>query len=85
MAREPLRVLFLCTANAARSQMAEALLRHVSKNRAEAFSAGNLPAAEIHPAAKTVLEQKFGIDTSGLYPKLIDSLPIHWSFEDSSP
>lgn len=69
MSQEHLRVLFLCTGNAARSQMAEALLRHLSKGRADVFSAGSVPAQEIHPAAKAVLEDKFGIDTSELVPK----------------
>ena len=64
-----LRVLFLCTGNAARSQMAEALLRYLSKGRADVFSAGSEPAREIHPIAKTVLEDKFAIDTSTLFPK----------------
>jgi protein-tyrosine-phosphatase len=68
MADRP-RVLFLCTANAARSQMAEALLRHLSKGHVDVFSAGSAPADEVHPAAKAVLEQNFGIDTSGLFPK----------------
>jgi ArsR family transcriptional regulator, arsenate/arsenite/antimonite-responsive transcriptional repressor / arsenate reductase (thioredoxin) len=71
-ADQRLRVLFLCTANAARSQMAEAVLRQLSKGRINVFSAGSLPATEIHPQAKAVLEQKFGIDTSGLYPKSLD-------------
>ena len=74
MSTQPLRVLFLCTANAARSQMAEALLRHLSKGRAEVFSAGSLPASEIHPQARAVLEEKFGIDTSGMHPKAMTSL-----------
>jgi protein-tyrosine-phosphatase len=74
MPHQPLRVLFLCTANAARSQMAEAILRQLSKGRAAVFSAGSLPAAEIHPQAKAVLEQKFGLDTSGLHPKSMNSL-----------
>ncbi len=74
MSTQPLRVLFLCTANAARSQMAEALLRHLSKGRAEVFSAGSIPAPEIHPQAHAVLEEKFGIDTSRMHPKSMASL-----------
>jgi protein-tyrosine-phosphatase len=74
MPQQPLRVLFLCTGNAARSQIAEALLRHLSKGRIDAFSAGIAPAAQIHPAARAVLRDKFGIDTSGLHPKSIASL-----------
>ena len=66
---QQLRVLFLCTGNSVWSQIAEALLRHLSKDKAAAFSAGSQPAAEIHAAAKDVLEQKFGIDTPGLVPK----------------
>jgi protein-tyrosine-phosphatase len=74
MRNQPLRVLFLCTGNAARSQMAEALLRHLSRGRANAFSAGSAPAADVHPQARAVLEQTYGIDTAGLYPKSINSL-----------
>ena len=70
MPHQPLRVLFLCTANAARSQMAEAILRQLSKERADVFSAGSRPAREIHPKAKAVLEDKFGIDTSALFPEI---------------
>jgi ArsR family transcriptional regulator, arsenate/arsenite/antimonite-responsive transcriptional repressor / arsenate reductase (thioredoxin) len=46
----PVRVLFLCTQNSARSQMAEALLRSRSKGRIETVSAGTEP-GEIHPLA----------------------------------
>jgi protein-tyrosine-phosphatase len=54
--------------------MAEALLRHLSKGRAYVVSAGSQPAAEIHPAARAVLEEKFNIDTSELRPKPMNSL-----------
>ncbi len=69
MAEPPLRVLFLCTGNSARSQMAEALLRQLSRNRIEVYSAGSVPQHEVHPIAKAVLEQKYNIDTTDLHPK----------------
>lgn len=49
------RVLFLCVANSARSQMAEALLRHSAADTYEAFSAGTLP-SEVDPRARLALE-----------------------------
>jgi ArsR family transcriptional regulator, arsenate/arsenite/antimonite-responsive transcriptional repressor / arsenate reductase (thioredoxin) len=64
----PLRVLFLCTENSARSQMAEALTRHLSHGQIEATSAGSHPAAQIHPLARRVMEQH-GIDMSRAVPK----------------
>ena len=42
------RVLFVCVANTARSQLAEALLRHTDSERFEAFSAGTEP-GEVDP------------------------------------
>lgn len=56
------KVLFLCTANSARSQMAEALVNHDLGDRFEAFSAGTAPTAP-HPAALRVLAE-LGIDHS---------------------
>jgi protein-tyrosine-phosphatase/N-acetylglutamate synthase-like GNAT family acetyltransferase len=67
----PLRVLFLCAGNAARSQMAEALLRHLSNERVDVFSAGTDPGRRIHPLAIETLEQQYGIHASGLQPKSI--------------
>ncbi len=61
------RVLFLCTRNTARSQMAEAFLRHYAGDRYHPYSAGLLPDA-IHPYARRVMEE-IGIDLSGQYSK----------------
>jgi arsenate reductase len=67
-----LRVLFLCTGNSARSQMAEALLRHLSDGRAEASSAGTHPKSEVHPMAIATLARRFNLDGSQLFPKTLD-------------
>jgi arsenate reductase len=45
------KVLFLCTQNSARSQMAEGFLRHLAGDRFEVMSAGLDPTDEVHPCA----------------------------------
>jgi arsenate reductase (thioredoxin) len=57
------RVLFLCTQNSARSQIAEAFLREYGGERFEAYSAGFNVATEIHPYAGQVMRE-VGIDIS---------------------
>ncbi len=57
------RVLFLCTGNSARSQIAEALVEHRSGGRVEARSAGSHP-KPLHPNAVRVMAER-GIDISG--------------------
>jgi arsenate reductase len=57
------RVLFLCTGNSARSQMAEAFLRKYAGERFEAHSAGLEP-KPLHPLTVKVLEE-IGVDMSG--------------------
>jgi protein-tyrosine-phosphatase/DNA-binding transcriptional ArsR family regulator len=66
----PMRVLFLCTHNSARSQIAEALLRQMGGDQVGVWSAGSAP-TEVHPQAIATL-QAIGIDTSGLYAKALD-------------
>ncbi len=68
---QKIRVLFLCTHNQARSQMAEALLRHMGKERYQVYSAGSEPAGEIHPMAVKALSS-VGIGMSGQTPKHLD-------------
>jgi protein-tyrosine-phosphatase len=63
-------VLFLCTGNSARSQMAEALLRQVTQGAVEAFSAGSRP-KPIHPLAIAVLAER-GIHLGAARPKHLD-------------
>ena len=64
-------VLFLCTGNSCRSQMAEGLLRHQAGERFEALSAGLEPGNEVHPLAIQVM-QEIGIDISSQQPKAVD-------------
>jgi ArsR family transcriptional regulator, arsenate/arsenite/antimonite-responsive transcriptional repressor / arsenate reductase (thioredoxin) len=58
----PLRVLFLCTHNSARSQLAEGIMRYLGGANVEVFSAGSLP-AQVHPLALELLAE-WQIDTS---------------------
>ncbi|HVF01501.1 MAG TPA: arsenate reductase ArsC [Rubrobacteraceae bacterium] len=62
------KVLFLCTQNSARSQMAEGFLRHLAGGRFEVMSAGIEPTDEVHPCAVEAMRE-IGIDISDQYPK----------------
>lgn len=64
------RVLFVCVANSARSQLAEALLRHTDSEQLEAFSAGTEP-GEIDPRTLDS-PGHLGVNTEGLRSKSID-------------
>ncbi len=61
------KVLFLCTANSCRSQMAEGFLRHHAGDRFEVYSAGAKP-GKLNPSAVEVMKE-LGIDISGHYSK----------------
>jgi protein-tyrosine-phosphatase/DNA-binding transcriptional ArsR family regulator len=69
------RVLFLCTGNSARSQMAEGLLRHLSDNAVEAHSAGSRPTS-LHPNAVRVMAG-YGVDLVGRPAKHLDEFSCH--------
>jgi arsenate reductase len=70
MASQPRRVLFLCTHNSARSQMAEGLLRHLGGDRFEVHSAGT-EATRVRPLAVRAMAE-LGIDVSGYESKTLD-------------
>jgi protein-tyrosine-phosphatase len=61
-------VLFLCTHNAGRSQMALGFFTHLAGEGAVAWSGGSDPAGRINPSAVAAMAER-GIDISGEYPK----------------
>lgn len=61
-------VLFVCTGNSARSQMAEALANSLGSGRVRAFSAGSHPAGRVHPMALQIMSDA-GLDVTGLRSK----------------
>jgi protein-tyrosine-phosphatase len=63
------RILFLCTENSARSQLAEGIMRHLANN-VEVFSAGSVP-TEVHPLAIEAARER-GIDLSAHESKHMD-------------
>lgn len=64
------KVLFLCTGNSCRSQMAEGLLRHLCGDEHEAFSVGTNP-KPVHPFAVRVMAEA-GIDISHHHSKSVE-------------
>jgi protein-tyrosine-phosphatase/DNA-binding transcriptional ArsR family regulator len=66
----PVRVLFICTHNSARSQMAEGILRERSAGQIQVFSAGTHPSG-VHPLARQAMAQ-IGIDISAQRSKSLD-------------
>jgi len=71
-------VLFLCTHNSCRSQMAEGLVNHYLGDRFQAFSAGT-EATRVNPLAIQVLAE-LGIDISGHHSKTLDAFS-DWQFD----
>jgi arsenate reductase len=74
------RVLFLCTGNSARSQIAEKVLNRKGRGRFVAESAGSQPAAEVNPYAIETLE-RHGYFWTGGYPRSVDGVTGQdWDF-----
>jgi arsenate reductase (thioredoxin) len=67
---EKTRILFLCTHNSARSQMAEGMMRDLAGDRFEAFSAGT-EATRVGPLAIRAMDE-LGVDISGQESKTLD-------------
>jgi arsenate reductase (thioredoxin) len=61
-------VLFLCTHNAGRSQMAMGFFKHLAGDRATVYSGGSEPADEVNPAAVAAMAEK-GIDIAAEQPR----------------
>ena len=72
-AAHELRVLFVCTGNSARSQMAQALLDAKGGGRFHAESAGSQPAATVNPLAIATLREH-GIPWNGHAPRSVEGL-----------
>lgn len=64
------KIMFLCTANSCRSQMAEGLAREFGKDLIQPYSAGLFP-SHVHPRAMEVMKE-IGIDISNQKSKTID-------------
>lgn len=68
------RILFLCVANSARSQMAEGLARQMLGDGVEVTSAGSQP-SDLNPYAVEAMAE-IGIDISGQYSKSVDEIAL---------
>ena len=76
----PLRVLFICTANSARSQIAATILNQKGAGRFVAESAGSHPAGEVNPGAIAALE-RYGYRWPGGHPRGLDEVMAdEWDF-----
>jgi len=73
MSGNPLRILFLCTGNSCRSQMAEGWTRYLRGDLIEAWSAGVIRHG-VNPYAVQVMAEA-GVDISGQYSKTVEELP----------
>lgn len=69
------RIAFLCIKNSCRSQIAEALCRHLGGDRFTCYSAGSEPGDNVDSTAVRLMQEIYGIDLSTNRPKKISDLP----------
>lgn len=74
MAKKPV-VAFVCVHNSCRSQMAEALGRHLAADVFTSCSAGTETVPRINPDAVRLMKEIYGIDMKDQYSKTLDKLP----------
>lgn len=72
------RVLFVCTHNSGRSQMAEAFAARLGKGKLEAQSAGTEPADDLNPIVVQAMNE-IGYDMAGQRPKLMTLEMVEWA------
>ena len=70
-----MKLLFICTHNACRSILSEAITRDIATDRIEVASAGSHPADQVHPLTLKYLKAN-GYSTEGLFSKSIDALRL---------
>ncbi|MCF8144644.1 MAG: NAD(P)H-dependent oxidoreductase [Deltaproteobacteria bacterium] len=70
------KILFVCTENACRSQMAGAFAQYHAGDRVESFSAGSAPAGEVNPLMVTVMAEK-GLDMAFRRPASLSDIPFN--------
>ncbi len=74
--RRKLKVAFVCVHNACRSQIAEALGKHLASDVFECYSAGTKIRDSIQPDAVRLVKEKYGIDMEKTqFPKLLEDIP----------
>ena len=71
------RVAFICVHNSCRSQIAQALGRHLAADVLESYSAGTAPSGRINPDAVRLMKERYHIDmeAEGQHSKLLSDLP----------
>lgn len=73
---DKLRVAFICVHNSCRSQIAEALGKHLASDVFESYSAGTETKNRINPDAVRIIKQLYGIDMEETqHPKLLEDIP----------